>query len=94
MYFDIPELPEWVLTVSQYMLAVAIVLSAYRVVKGPTLLDRIIALDLLAALTMAQCVLLTLVSGFVAYLDIAIGIALISFIATVALVRYLERKDI
>lgn len=94
MYFDIPELPQWVLTTSQYMLAAAILLSAIRVIKGPTLLDRIIALDLLAALTMAQCVLLTLVSGFIPYLDIAIAIALISFIATVALVRYLERKDL
>lgn len=94
MYFDIPELPQWVLTTSQYMLAVAIVLSTVRLIKGPTLLDRIIALDLIAALTIAQCVVLTLVSGFIPYLDIAIAIALISFIATVALVRYLERKDL
>ncbi|PQJ30248.1 hypothetical protein BSZ32_04215 [Rubritalea profundi] len=89
-----PDLPQWVLTACQYMLAAAIVLSTIRVVKGPTLVDRIIALDLIAALTMAQCVLLTLVSGFIPYLDIAIAIALISFIATVALVRYLESKDL
>lgn len=94
MFFEILELPEWVLTASQYMLAAAIVLSTIRVIKGPTLLDRIIALDLIAALTMAQCVVLTLVSGFIPYLDIAIAIALISFIATVALVRYLESKDL
>jgi multicomponent Na+:H+ antiporter subunit F len=94
MFFEIPELPQWVLTASQYMLAAAILLSTIRIIKGPTLVDRIIALDLLAALTMAQCVLLTLVSGFIPYLDIAIAIALISFIATVALVRYLESKDL
>tara|TARA_B110000014_G_C19981565_1_gene508270 strand:- start:574 stop:858 length:285 start_codon:yes stop_codon:yes gene_type:complete len=94
MFFEISDLPQWVLTASQYMLAAAIVLSTIRVIKGPTLLDRIIALDLIAALTMAQCVLLTLVSGFIPYLDIAIAIALISFIATVALVRYLESKDL
>lgn len=94
MYFDVPDIPSWVLTLCQYMLAMAVVFSAIRVIKGPTLLDRIIALDLLAAITMAQCVLLAIVSGFVAYLDIAIAIALIAFIATVALVRYLERKDI
>ena len=94
MFFEILELPEWVLTASQYMLAAAIVLSTIRAIKVPTLLDRIIALDLIAALTMAQCVVLTLVSGFIPYLDIAIAIALISFIATVALVRYLESKDL
>ena len=94
MFFFFFELPESVLTASQYMLAAAIVLSIIRVIKGPTLLDRIIALDLIAALTMAQCVVLTLVSGFIPYLDIAIAIALISFIATVALVRYFESKDL
>ncbi|MFT5882037.1 MAG: multicomponent Na+:H+ antiporter subunit F [Crocinitomicaceae bacterium] len=94
MFFEILELPQWVLTACQYMLAAAILLSTIRIIKGPTLLDRIIALDLLAALAMAQCVLLTLVSGFIPYLDIAIAIALISFIATVALVRYLESKDL
>lgn len=94
MYFDVPDIPSWVLTLCQYMLAMAVVFSAIRVIKGPTLLDRIIALDLLAAITMAQCVLLAIISGFIAYLDIAIAIALIAFIATVALVRYLERKDI
>lgn len=94
MFFEIPDLPQWVITACQWMLGAAILLSAIRVIKGPTLLDRIIALDLIAALTMAQCVLLTLVSGFIPYLDIAIAIALISFIATVALVRYLESSDL
>ena len=94
MFFDIPEIPQWVLSASQWMLAAAIILSTIRVIKGPNLLDRVIALDLLAALTMVQCALLTVVGGFVPYLDIALAIALISFIATVALVRYLEHKDI
>ena len=76
------------------MLAIAIILSAYRVVRGPSFLDRVVALDLLAALTMAQCVLLTLVSGFIPYLDIAMAIALISFIATVAFVRYIEHRAV
>jgi multicomponent Na+:H+ antiporter subunit F len=94
MYFDINLIPAWVLDACQWMLAAAIILSAFRVVKGPSFLDRVIALDLLAALTMAQCALLTLIGGFVPYLDIAMAIALISFIATVALVRYLEHGDV
>lgn len=76
------------------MLAAAVVLSTIRVIKGPSFLDRVVALDLLAALTMAQCVLLCLIGGFVPYLEIAMAIALISFIATVALVRYLEHNDV
>lgn len=94
MFFEITMIPEWVLDACQWMLAVAIILSAFRVIRGPNFLDRVVALDLLAALTMAQCVLLSLIGGFVPYLDIAMAIALISFIATVALVRYLEHTDV
>ncbi|MFC5051783.1 monovalent cation/H+ antiporter complex subunit F [Rubritalea spongiae] len=94
MFFEITTIPSWVLDACQWMLALAIILATCRIVKGPSFLDRVVALDLLAALTMAQCVLLSLVGGFVPYLDIAMGIALISFIATVALVRYLEHKDV
>ena len=94
MFFDVPEIPAWVLEICQWMLAAAIILSAFRVIKGPSFLDRVVALDLLAALTMAQCVLLSLIGGFIPYLDIAMAIALISFIATVALVRYLEHGDV
>ena len=94
MFFDVTTIPGWVLELCQWMLAIAIILSAYRVVRGPSFLDRVVALDLLAALTMAQCVLLTLVSGFIPYLDIAMAIALISFIATVAFVRYIEHRDV
>ena len=56
-------------------------------------MDRIVALDLFASITMAQFVLLVFSSGFTAYLDIASAIAIISFIATIAFARYLEKTE-
>jgi len=93
VYFDLPELPLWVLVSVQAILGAAMFLTLWRITKGPTVMDRIVALDLLAALIMAQLVVLVLSSGFVSFLNAAAAIAVISFIATVALARYLEQQE-
>ncbi|MGB0369909.1 MAG: monovalent cation/H+ antiporter complex subunit F [Opitutales bacterium] len=95
MFFDIPQLPDALIVAIQSILGLAMFLCLWRLVKGPSILDRIVALDLLAALIMAQLIPLVLVSGFVSFLNVAVAIAVISFIATVALARYLEHsKDL
>jgi len=93
VYFDIPGLPVWVLVLAQSMIGLAMFLTVWRIAVGPTVMDRIAALDLLAALIMGQLVTLVLSSGFASYLDAATAIAVISFIATVALARYLESQE-
>lgn len=93
MYSEIPDVPGWVLATCQIILGVAMLLALWRISRGPTVMDRIVALDLLAALIMGQLVTLVLASGFVSYLDAASAIAVITFIATVALARYLESRE-
>lgn len=93
MYFDLPNIPLWVIFAAQSMLGVGMLLTFWRIARGPTVMDRIVALDLFAALIMAQLVTLVLSSGFVSYLNAAAAIAVISFIATVALARYLEKQE-
>ncbi len=93
MYFDLSEIPMWVIVAAQTMVGLAMFLTFWRIVRGPTMMDRIVALDLFAALIMAQLVTLVLISGFVSYLNAAAAIAVISFIATVALARYLETQE-
>jgi multicomponent Na+:H+ antiporter subunit F len=71
--------------------SVALLLAVVRLVRGPTLADRVVALDLV---TMIIVVLLTLFAIAVddsAYLDAAIALGLVAFLATVAFARYLER---
>jgi len=92
VYFDIPEVSPLVLLVCRIILGAALVLSAWRLFAGPSVPDRIVAMELFAAILMAQFILQVLVTGFVPYLDVAMAIAVISFLGTVAFARYLENR--
>ena len=74
-------------------LGVALIVSFIRLVKGPTLPDRVVAMDLIGVLVVGVIVVLAGRSGVQATLDAAIVIALIGFLATVAYATYVERGD-
>ena len=64
----------------------------WTVVRGPTLPDRVIAIDLIGVLIVCLLVALAAATAEQAFLDVGIVIALISFVGTVAYARYLERE--
>ncbi len=64
--------------------------AVYRLLAGPTRADRVVALDLLFAVAVALCLLAALASGRVEFIDIAIGLALTGFVATLAWARLVE----
>ena len=74
-------------------LGAALLMAFVRLVKGPTLPDRIVAMDLFATLVVGLIVVLAGWSGVRATLDAAIVIALIGFLGTVAYASYVERGD-
>jgi multicomponent Na+:H+ antiporter subunit F len=74
------------------ILVAAIALAVTRLIIGPSLPDRIVALDLIASLSIGIILTLVVFSGESVYLDIAIFIALIVFIGTVAISKYLKRR--
>jgi multicomponent Na+:H+ antiporter subunit F len=74
-------------------LGVALLLAFIRLVKGPTLPDRIVAMDLFGMLVVALIVVLAGWSGVGATLDAAIVIALVGFLGTIAYATYVERGD-
>ena len=74
-------------------LGVALLLAFIRLVKGPTLPDRIVAMDLFGVLVVGLIVVLAGLSGVHATLDAAIVIALVGFLGTVAYATYVERGD-
>ena len=74
-------------------LGLALLIAFIRLVKGPTLPDRIVAMDLFGVLVVALIVVLAGRSGVRATLDAAIVIALIGFLGTVAYASYVERGD-
>ncbi len=70
-------------------LLASLALAFIRLCKGPTLADRVVALDLIAFLTMGLIGVLTIFSGVVAFMDIAITMALVAFLSTVAFARFI-----
>lgn len=76
------------------LVAAAIALSFWRLLRGPSAPDRILALDTLYVNTIALLVLLGIHLGSALYFEAALLIALMGFVGTVALCKYLLRGDI
>lgn len=76
------------------LLVAAMILSGVRIVKGPHVADRVVALDMLSLLGVAAAGLAAVASGAMAFLDIALGVALVGFLATVAFAAFVERGSI
>ena len=74
------------------MLAVAAGVTFIRVIKGPTLPDRVIAVDLIGVVMVCILVVTASATAQQALLDVAIVVALISFVGTVAYAQYIERS--
>ena len=74
-------------------LALALVLAFIRLVKGPTLPDRIVAMDLFSVVVVGLIVVLAGTSGVRATLDAAIILALVGFLGTVGYATYVEGGD-
>ena len=75
-----------------FIIILACVLCLYRIAKGPTGADRIVAIDILGIMVIGLCSLLSITTGRSWYLDIGIVWALQSFISTLALSKYLEGR--
>lgn len=74
-------------------LAVSLLLALVRIVRGPSLPDRIIAFDLVTVVAIATIGLAALVFEQAVLLDVAIVLALLTFIATVAFADHLIRRE-
>jgi multicomponent Na+:H+ antiporter subunit F len=77
--------------VSLATLGIALVVAFIRLAKGPTLPDRVVAMDLIGVLVVGLIVVLAAWTGVRATLDAAVVIALIGFVGTVAYATYVER---
>ena len=84
---------EIVSQVTLVTLSLALAIAFIRLVKGPTLPDRIVAMDLFGVLVVGLIVVLAGWSGVRATLDAAIVIALVGFLGTIAYATYVERGD-
>ena len=74
------------------LLLLAFGLTIIRMIKGPTVNNRIVAMDLIASITMGFVLIYSMLISKPIYFDIVITISLISFIGTVAISTYLKQK--
>ena len=81
-----------VVVIALAMLSVAMLLAFVRLARGPSLPDRVIALDLISILAAAIAATYAIAARQAIFLDVAIVLALISFLGTVAFARFVERQ--
>jgi multicomponent Na+:H+ antiporter subunit F len=85
-----PELiVEYASVVAIVILVIALLMTVYRAVVGPTLPDRVIALDMLVGIVIGFIAVIALRTGYTLYIDIAIALGLVGFLATVAFARFI-----
>lgn len=75
------------------VIAVSILLIFIRLLKGPHISDRIVSLDLLSTVAIGLIALYSIKTGIREFIDVAIILALLAFLATVAFAYYLERRN-
>ncbi len=83
-YFDYFILP---------ILTISVLLVFIRLLKGPRVVDRVIALDLIITIGIGIITIFTIRSNQKIFLDVAIMLALIAFLGTVAFSYYIEKKE-
>ena len=77
--------------ISVALLLAAMALVLWRMAKGPTGADRVIAMDLLSVLLVAFLVAVSIIAPEISYLDVAIAYSCIAFLGAIALARFILR---
>lgn len=94
MTIPVSDFLESALNIAVLLVGIASVLSLWRLLIGPNVPDRILALDTLYVNTIALVILFGLKQGSMLYFEAALLIAIMGFIGTIALSKYLLRGDI
>ncbi len=72
---------------------VMISVAVQRVWRGETVMDRVVAADVIATLVLAIFVLLAIINKDALYMDLALGASAISYVGTIALARYIANRQ-
>ncbi|MBJ7556751.1 Na(+)/H(+) antiporter subunit F [Marinomonas spartinae] len=84
----------WTLFIVAVFICIALFLNLWRLFKGPTISDRILALDTMYINTIALILMYGIYVGTSLYFEAALLIAMLGFVSTAALCKYLLRGDI
>jgi multicomponent Na+:H+ antiporter subunit F len=89
---DVPSLTALAPQLALSLVGLAMLLAFVRLVRGPTLPDRVVALDLMGVLAVGMLAAYAVAADRPGLMDPAAVLALVGFLGTVAFARYLERR--
>ncbi|MCZ7465360.1 K+/H+ antiporter subunit F [Agrobacterium rhizogenes] len=84
----------WSATLAQGMLLLAMAFAAYRLIKGPRAQDRVMAIDTIYNIGILQALVLAIKTGNALYLPFILILAILGFVSTVALAKFLMRGQV
>jgi len=93
MMGQVEGVPDTVIELALLALSLAIVLAFIRLVRGPSLMDRVTSLELIASLVAGIVAVYAIGTDAPALIDVAIALALVAFIGAVAFARYAELRE-
>ncbi|QLK85422.1 monovalent cation/H+ antiporter complex subunit F [Staphylococcus sp. 17KM0847] len=76
------------------LFAISLVVVLFRLIKGPTTADRVVAFDAMSAILMSTVGVLSLLFGTFSFLDSVLLIAIISFLSSITVSRFIERGNV
>jgi multicomponent Na+:H+ antiporter subunit F len=91
MRLPLDGVPDLVIQLALLALAVSLLITFVRIVRGPSLMDRVVALELTASLVAGIVAVFAIGTDEPALIDVAIALALVAFLSAVAFARYAER---
>lgn len=80
-----------ILTIALIFFTITVVICLYRVIKGPSLPDRVVALDMIGINMLSMIAIISLLQNTTAYLEVILILGILSFIGTIAFSKYIER---
>jgi len=80
-----------IMLLAMFLLSISLIITLYRIIKGPTIHDRILALDSIAYIIIGIVAILSVHLNSHAYFETILLIGILAFLSTIALSRYMER---
>jgi multicomponent Na+:H+ antiporter subunit F len=74
------------------LMGLAFLIAMVRLIRGPSLADRVVALEVIGATVMCMLGVVAVISGSTSYVDVVLVSALVTFLGTVAVAVYVQRR--
>ncbi|MGM9968068.1 MULTISPECIES: Na(+)/H(+) antiporter subunit F1 [unclassified Rummeliibacillus] len=85
---------EKILILSLVLFSITIIVALFRIIRGPSMPDRVVALDMIGVTLLSMIAIVSILLKTKAFLEVILILGILSFIGTIAFSKYLERGKI